>query len=88
MVRPLLRKSIKALEYLQTCSPSKQVTVYLNKSRLYLRGIHNIIQGPDLGTLEWWISGLMLNPISLLISRLTKSRDYVSLEIKYLDHQI
>ena len=25
---------------------------------------------PELGTLEWWISGLMLNPLSLLISRL------------------
>ena len=26
---------------------------------------------PELGTLEWWISGLMLNPLFLLISRLT-----------------
>ena len=25
----------------------------------------------ELGTLEWWISGLMLNPLFLLISRLT-----------------
>ena len=42
----------------------------------------------ELGTLEWWISGLMLNPLFLLISRLTQSRDYVSLEINYLDQQI
>ena len=27
--------------------------------------------GTELGTLEWWISGLMLNPLFLLISRLT-----------------
>ena len=25
---------------------------------------------PELGTLEWWISGLMLDPLFLLISRL------------------
>ena len=25
----------------------------------------------ELGTLEWWISGLMLNPLFLIISRLT-----------------
>ena len=25
----------------------------------------------ELGTLEWWISGLMLNPLFLLFSRLT-----------------
>ena len=25
---------------------------------------------PELGTLEWWISGLMLNPLFLIISRL------------------
>ena len=43
---------------------------------------------PELGSLEWWISGLLLNPLFMLISRLTSSRDYVSLEIKYLDQQI
>ena len=37
---------------------------------------------PELGTLEWLISGLMLNPLFLLISRL-----YFH-EIKYLDQQI
>ena len=26
---------------------------------------------PELGSLEWWISRLMLNPLFLLISRLT-----------------
>ena len=46
------------------------------------------IERPELGTLEWLISGLMLNPLFLLISRLIQSRDYVSLEIKYLDQQI
>ena len=25
---------------------------------------------PELGTLEWWISGLMLDPLFFLISRL------------------
>ena len=34
------------------------------------QGILNIKE-PELGTLEWWISGLMLNPLFLLISRLT-----------------
>ena len=29
----------------------------------------------ELGTLEWWISELMLNPLFLLISRLCLSRD-------------
>ena len=43
---------------------------------------------PELGTLEWWISGLMLNLHFLLVSRLTYSRDYVSFEINYLDQQI
>ena len=33
-----------------------------------------IFNTPELGTLEWWISGLMLNPLFLLI--------------KYLDQQI
>ena len=41
---------------------------------------------PELGTLEWWISRLMLNPLFLVISRLKMLN--VSLEIKYLDQQI
>ena len=47
-----------------------------------------ILKLTELGTLEWWISGLMLNPLFLLSSRLTKSRDYVSLKINYLGQQI
>ena len=27
-------------------------------------------KAPELGTLEWWISGLMLNPLFFLISRI------------------
>ena len=42
----------------------------------------------ELGTFEWWISGLMLNTLFWRISRLTEFRDYVSLEVKYLDQQI
>ena len=32
---------------------------------------HSKVFSSELGTLEWWISGLMLNPLFLLISRLT-----------------
>ena len=38
-----------------------------------LQWVHNSnrIKGTELGTLEWWISGLMINPFFLPISRLT-----------------
>ena len=52
---------------------------YRNRQRLS----STLIVSSELGTLEWWISGLMLNPLFLL-----DFRDYVSLEIKYLDQQI
>ena len=47
---------------------------------------HSKVFSSELGTLEWWISRLMLNPLFLLISRLKMLN--VSLEIKYLDQHI
>ena len=32
---------------------------------------NNLFIHSELGTFEWWISGLRLNPLSFLISRLT-----------------
>ena len=42
-------------------------------------------QSPELKTLEWWISGLRLNPLFFLISRLNiawKTHDF-NLKINY-----
>ena len=31
------------------------------------------VKTPELGTFEWWISGLMLDPLFFLISRLNNA---------------
>ena len=41
---------------------------YKNQNKFCAR--QNTIIQSELGTLEWWISGLMLNPLFLLIWRL------------------
>ena len=46
--------------------------------------IHNIkVLTSELGTFEWWISGLMLDPLFFLISKLTNacSPHFINIQI-------
>ena len=64
-----------SLNYLENVVPSPEQIPKLSGERCfpdlnYLRSEPLEIRGSELGTLEWWISGLMLDPLFFLISRL------------------
>ena len=44
---------------------------FINRSGLRIS--HSKVFSSELGTFEWWISGLMLDPLFFLISRLNNA---------------
>jgi len=59
---------------------SKILLILLFFGHCLLEIIGRVINVPELKTLEWWISGLMHDPLFLTISRLTERTEIFSLE--------
>ena len=44
--------------------------IFITMRFFTVNGNHLFYAGPELGTFKWWTSGLMLDPLFFLISRL------------------
>ena len=68
-----IRKLGEEFTHLSTKCRISKIKCWAKKLFFLIKKVENNIFKPELGTFEWWISGLMLDPLFFLISRVNKA---------------